>query len=219
MLSLDLVGLSTDVVYVLVFAIAAAETSAFLGLLVPGEAVIITAGALAGQGTLEVPILIAVVVAGATIGDAVGYLLGRRYGFRWADRLARRKTWSQRLRRVRAWMSGPRGGFAVLGGRFVGYIRPLVPFTAGAAGMRYPIFLAFSAPATLAWASGSVLLGALFGASGERIIQTFGLGAVLALTVVLVAVLCIVVVRRRRAGRASSASSDRTGTERHAARR
>ena len=219
MLSLDIVGLSTDVVYVLVFAIAAAETSAFLGLLVPGEAVIITAGALAGQGTLEVPILIAVVVAGAIIGDAVGYVLGRRYGFRWADRLARRKTWSQRLRRVRAWMSGPRGGFAVVGGRFIGYVRPLVPFTAGAAGMRYPLFLAYSGPAALAWASGSVLLGAFFGASGERMIQAFGLGAVVAVAVVLLAVLSVVVVRRRRAGRASATSSDTALTERHPAGR
>lgn len=208
MLSLDVVGLSADVVYVLVFAIAAAETSAFLGLLVPGETVIIAAGALAGQGTLEIPILIAAVVAGAVIGDAIGYVLGRRYGFRWADRLARRKRWSLRLRRVRAWMSGPRGGFAVVGGRFVGYVRPLVPFTAGAVGMRYPIFLAFSGPAAVAWASGSVLLGAFFGASGERIIQTFGLGAVLAVSVVLLVVLSVVVVRRRRATHASSPSSD-----------
>src|SRR4029450_263514 len=144
--SLPCSALAQHFSYVLFFAIAAAETSAFLGLLVPGEAVIITAGALAGQGTLEVPIVIAAAVAGAIIGDAIGYVLGRRYGGRWADRLARRKTWNQRLRRVRAWMSGPRGGFAVVGGRFVGYVRPLVPFTAGAAGMRYPIFLAFSAP-------------------------------------------------------------------------
>lgn len=204
MLSPDIAGLSTDVVYVVVFAIAAAETSAFLGLLVPGEAVIITAGALAGQGTLKVPILIAVVVAGAVIGDAIGYVLGRRYGFRWADRLARRRTWSQRLRRVRAWMSGPRGGFAVVGGRFVGYVRPLIPFTAGAAGMRYVIFLAFSGPAAVAWASGSILLGAFFGASGERIIQTFGLGAALAVAIVLLAVVSLVAARRRRVGRGGS---------------
>ena len=219
MLSLDVVGLSTHVVYVVVFAIAAAETSAFIGLLVPGETVIITAGALAGQGTLEIPILIAAVVAGAIIGDAIGFVLGRRYGFRWADRLARRKTWSQRLRRVRAWMSGPRGGFAVVGGRFVGYVRPLVPFTAGAVGMRYPIFLAFSGPAALGWASGSVLLGAFFGASGERIIQTFGLGAVLAVSVVLLIALSVVMVRRRRAARATATSSDRAGAGRSAASR
>jgi membrane protein DedA with SNARE-associated domain len=85
--------------------------------------------------------------------------------------------------------------------------------------MRYPVFLAFSGPATLAWASGSVLLGVFFGASGERIIQTFGLGAVLAVAVVLLAALSVVVVRRRRAARADSTSSDTAPTEHHPARR
>ena len=198
MLSLDLVRLSADVAYLVLFAVAAAETSAFLGLLVPGETIIIAAGALAGQGHLKTPILIAAVVVGAVVGDAIGYLLGRRYGFRWADGLARRRSWSQRLRRVRGWMSGPRGGLAVLGGRFIGYVRPLVPFAAGAGGMRYRAFVAYGAPAAIAWGTGSVLLGVLFGASGERVIRAFGIGAVAAVTAVLVAAFAVIVVRRRR---------------------
>lgn len=210
MLSLDLVRFSADVAYIVVFAVVAAETSAFLGLLVPGEALIIAAGALAGQGHLRTPILIAAVVIGAVVGDAIGYLLGRRYGFRWADGLARRRSWGQRLRRVRGWMSGPRGGLAVLGGRFIGYVRPLVPFAAGAGGMRYRAFVAYGAPAALVWGSGSVLLGVFFGASGERVIRTFGVGAVAAVTVVLVIVFTVVVIRRRRrAARADLGSTAR----------
>src|SRR5262245_466941 len=116
-------------------------------------------------------------------------------------------------------MCGPRGGFAVVGGRFVGYVRPLVPFTAGAAGMRYPVFLAFRGPAALGWASGSVLLGVFFVASGKRVIQSFGLGAVLAVSFALLVVLSVVVVRRRRAARATSTSSERAGPERSAANR
>jgi undecaprenyl-diphosphatase len=85
-----------------------------------------------------------------------------------------------------------------MSGRFVGYVRPLVPFTAGAAGMRYRVFLAFSAPATAAWATGSVLLGVFFGASGERILRTFGIGAVTIATLVVAAVVAIWWVRRRR---------------------
>jgi undecaprenyl-diphosphatase len=87
---------------------------------------------------------------------------------------------------------------AVLGGRFIGYVRPLVPFAAGAGGMRYPTFVAYGAPAAFAWGSGSVLLGVFFGVSGERVIRTFGIGAVAAVTAVLVAGFTVIVVRRRR---------------------
>jgi membrane-associated protein len=207
--SLDIAGLSATFVYVVVFAVAAGETSAFLGLIVPGETVIIAAGALARPEKLSVPLLIGVVVAGAIIGDSIGWLLGHRYGFRWADRISRRRrSWNRRLRRVRGWMGGRRGGLAVVIGRFVGYVRPLMPFTAGGAGMPYGTFLAFDVPATIAWASGSVLLGVAFGASGERILQTFGIGATaVAVLVVVIAVAVIITRRRRRVASLSSASA------------
>ncbi|MFJ9908327.1 DedA family protein [Streptomyces sp. NPDC101152] len=65
--------------YIVVFAMTAGETGAFIGLLLPGETVILLASAIAGRGDLNVLVLAAVVVAGGMTGDTLGYALGRRW--------------------------------------------------------------------------------------------------------------------------------------------
>ncbi|MGW2714980.1 DedA family protein, partial [Streptomyces sp. NPDC001356] len=55
--------------YAAVFVLTAGETSAFIGLLVPGETAVLLASAVAGRGELNAPLLAAVVVAGAVTGD------------------------------------------------------------------------------------------------------------------------------------------------------
>ncbi|MER5916848.1 hypothetical protein ABT124_42425 [Streptomyces sp. NPDC001982] len=50
--------------YVLVFAVTAGKTGAFIGLLVPGETIILLASAIAGRGDLNAVVLAAAVVAG-----------------------------------------------------------------------------------------------------------------------------------------------------------
>jgi undecaprenyl-diphosphatase len=69
--------------YVVVFLGAALESAAFLGLLVPGESLVIVSGVLASAGLFTLPTLIAVVSAGAVVGDSIGYELGRRLGRPW----------------------------------------------------------------------------------------------------------------------------------------
>lgn len=194
---LDVLGGTGPAVYAVVFAIVVGETSAFLGLLVPGEAVVLAAGALASQEQIEITVLIVVVFLGAVTGDRIGFVFGRRYGHSWLRRLAVRGSWGVRLARLRASMLGPRGNLAIVTGRFLGYVRPMVPFAAGAAGVPYRRFLAFSAPAALIWAVGSVLLGYLFGASGEQAVRTFGVGAFAAVAATVLLLLVSGRLRRR----------------------
>jgi membrane-associated protein len=61
--------------YAVVFVLTASETSAFIGLLVPGETAILLAAAVAGRGELNAFLVAAVVVAGAVTGDSLGYAL------------------------------------------------------------------------------------------------------------------------------------------------
>lgn len=63
-----------------VFALPALESSAFLGFAFPGETAVILGGVYAGQGKLSVLAVAAAAIAGAVAGDAVGYLVGRRWG-------------------------------------------------------------------------------------------------------------------------------------------
>ncbi|MFI1361124.1 hypothetical protein ACH4TV_47345 [Streptomyces sp. NPDC020898] len=59
-----------------VFAMTTAETSAFLGKLVPGETAILLASAIAGRGDLNVLLPKALAVAGGVTGENLGYALG-----------------------------------------------------------------------------------------------------------------------------------------------
>ena len=66
--------------YALVGLMAFAETGAFIGLIAPGEFTILLGGVIAGQGTINIYILIALVWACTLTGDSLSFLLGRRLG-------------------------------------------------------------------------------------------------------------------------------------------
>lgn len=52
------------------------EAAAFLGVLVPGESLVLVSGLFTAQGMLNVCDLIVVVAIGAILGDSIGYELG-----------------------------------------------------------------------------------------------------------------------------------------------
>ena len=154
--------------YLIIFAVATAESAAFLGLLVPGESLVVIAGFLAGQGVLDLDALILTVAIGATLGDSIGYEMGRRLGRTWAARFGHRVgLTAARLKRADEFFSR-HGGKAVFFGRFVGFARALVPFIAGSARMRYDVFLAFNFLGAVAWAVAVVLLGYFLGQVAEQ---------------------------------------------------
>src|SRR3712207_6668651 len=66
--------------YVLVGALAFLETGAFVGLIAPGETAVIAGGVFAGQGNLELAILLPLVWACCVAGDCVSFWLGRKLG-------------------------------------------------------------------------------------------------------------------------------------------
>jgi membrane protein DedA with SNARE-associated domain len=177
--------------YIIVFALTVGETSAFTGVVLPGETLILLAGALAGRGELNPIALAAVVVGGGVIGDSAGFALGHWYTHRRsAERLRRRLRPGSRVNRALDFLQH-HGGVAIFTGRFIGFVRSFLPFAAGAAGMRYRRFLAFSAAASLVWGVGNVLAGYFLGAAAGRLLHTAGMvGAVgaglLAATAVLV---------------------------------
>ncbi|WP_327365822.1 DedA family protein [Streptomyces sp. NBC_01217] len=184
--------------YAAVFILTAGETSAFVGLLVPGEAAVLLAAAIAAQGDLNTPVLAAVVVAGSVTGDNLGYALGRRCarrpGRRWTPRIPGR----HRDGRAQAFLTH-HSGAAVFAGKFIGFARTFLPYAAGSSGMPYRRFFLYSAVASLVWGIGTVLLGYFAGAATE-LLHTAGLvsGAMLVAVIVPVLVVMRVLARRRR---------------------
>jgi membrane protein DedA with SNARE-associated domain len=165
-------GLHGAIVYVTVGLLVLGEDAVFVGFVVPGETAAILGGVVASRGHASVAVLCAVVVVAAIVGDNAGYWIGTRYGTRLlSSDVVRRRNLHIEYARSRL---ARRGGPAVFGGRFIAFLRAVMPFLAGTSRMPFPRFLAYNAVGGLLWGVGSVLLGYLAGSSITAVERTFG---------------------------------------------
>jgi undecaprenyl-diphosphatase len=148
-----------DWTYALVGVFAFLETGAFVGLVVPGETVVMLGGAVAGQGETSIELTIAIVWACAWLGDTTSFFIGRRLGRDFIMRHGPRfRITHERFEQVEGYFRRY-GGRTILVGRFIGLVRALAPFTAGSSGMPYRAFLPYSILGTGAWAAAFSLIG------------------------------------------------------------
>ncbi|MBE2314868.1 DedA family protein [Solirubrobacter sp. CPCC 204708] len=153
--------------YVLVAAMAFLETGAFVGFIAPGETVIVLGGVVSAEGETNIVAMLLVAWLFALLGDVASFLLGRKLGRRFLLKHGRRFAITpERVARVDAFYAR-HGAKAVLTGRFVGIIRAVSPFLAGASGLRPRVFVFFSLIGTLVWASLYTLMGYLLNSAGE----------------------------------------------------
>jgi undecaprenyl-diphosphatase len=163
--------------YLLVGFMAMAETAAFIGFVAPGEFAIIFGGVLAGEGTLSILLLIGIVWTCATIGDSIGFMIGRRYGRVFAERHGPKvRLTEDRLRKVEEYFAR-HGGKTIILGRWLGFVRPLMPFTAGTSGMSYRAFLPYDVLSAGAWSTTFCVLGFIFYRSFTKIANFAGKGS------------------------------------------
>lgn len=201
-----LLALPPWVALLVVFALPALESSAFVGFIFPGEIALILGGVMAYEGTVSLSAVLASGVAGAVVGDTVGYAVGRRYGRRLLDGTVGRFVKSSHLDRGEKYLA-ERGGRAVFFGRFTAALRVMIPGLAGMSGLRYRTFVTFNVASGVAWGTMSVLLGYLGGSSWrhvEHVASGIGLAA---LAVVVVVLLGGFLLRRTGAARFTRLSS------------
>src|SRR4051794_2724932 len=167
---------------------AFAETGAFIGLIAPGETVILVGGLVAGQGQINIWVLIALVWVCAVAGDLTSFLLGRRLGRDFMVKHGPRvKITEDRLHQVEHFFDR-HGGKAILIGRFVGLIRAVAPFIAGSAGMPLRRFLPYDIIGAGLWGTTFCLLGYFFWQSFDKIANYASRGALALGTVIVVVV-------------------------------
>ena len=124
--------------YAVVGLAAFLETGAFVGLVAPGETIVIAGGVVAGQGEIELLPLIGVVWTCAVLGDTTSFYIGRRLGRRFLEKHGPRvKITHERLEQVEGYFDRY-GGRTILIGRFIGLVRALAPFIAGSSGLTVP---------------------------------------------------------------------------------
>lgn len=148
---LDTVQAVDPVVRTLVAGLAIMlETSVLIGLIVPGDTIVIIAGTAVATPGEAVALAIAVII-GALIGESIGFWLGRYLGpplrhSRLGARIGE-QNWVRAERYVKQ-----RGGVAIFISRFLPVLHSLVPLTVGMTGYSYRRFLAWTAPACVLWA-------------------------------------------------------------------
>jgi undecaprenyl-diphosphatase len=190
--------------YLVVGFLAFAETGAFIGFIAPGETAVIVGGLVAGQGQISLLALIAIVWACAVLGDVTSYELGRRLGRQWLLKHGERlKITEERLDQVQHFFDR-RGGTTIIVGRFLGFVRPIMPFTAGASKMPFRRFLPYDVLAAGAWSTTFCVLGFLFWRSIDRLTTyvSRGLFAFGTLVVVIAAIVALIRLRRDAESRA-----------------
>ncbi len=146
--------------YLVVFLLVMLES---VGVPVPGETALIGAALYAGSThNLEIGWVIAVAIAGAIVGDNIGFSIGRYGGARLLLRYGHRSACTR---------TGSRSGSAVpppwRQGRLLGpfrlVLRTWAAFLAGTNKMAWPRFLVFNAAGAIVWASLYGLLYYFFG--------------------------------------------------------
>jgi membrane-associated protein len=146
------------------------ETSLLVGLVVPGDTIVLVAATAVDSPAEYIGLLVAVVV-GALCGESLGFVLGRWFGpkirhSRLGSRIGE-KNWQRAANYV-----DRRGGIAVFVSRFLPVLHSLVPVTVGMSNMAYRRFLAWTAPACVLWATAYVTFGSLAAVSYRQVAST-----------------------------------------------
>ena len=177
-----------------IFITSFAESLAFVGLIMPGAAMMLTAGALIATGSLSFWPTMAWAVFGAVLADGLSFWLGHRFKerirsfslfSRYPDMLTRGEDFFHR-----------HGGKSVFFGRFVGPVRPVIPIVAGMMGMGQTRFTLYNILSALGWAPAYLLPGMAFGASLALAGEVAGRLAVLLVLLMLLCWLVFSVFRR-----------------------
>lgn len=165
------------------FAAIFAETGLLIGFFLPGDTLLIAAGVLAQRGHFDIGIVIGVTIAGAILGDATGYIIGRRAGPLLFQKDEGRFFPKKRLVQAKHFFDR-HGGKTIFVARFIGYVRTAAPTVAGAAEMPAPAFFAYNIAGGIAWvfalALGSYYAGGLIENLERAALILFGGAALLA---------------------------------------
>jgi membrane-associated protein len=149
-------------VYALLFAIIFVETGLVVMPFLPGDSLLFVCGTLAAVGGLSLPLLIALLITAAVLGDALNYSIGRRIGPRvWTFEQSR---WFNRKAFERANAFYERhGAITIIVARFLPFVRTFAPFVAGVAAMSYRKFALYNLVGGVIWVVSLTGLGYLIG--------------------------------------------------------
>jgi membrane protein DedA with SNARE-associated domain len=178
--------------YLAVFAAVFLED---FGIPMPGETLLIAGALLASQGSFNIYILMITALCAATLGDNVGYAIGRYGGRRLVLRYGKYLRLTQdRLQRAERFFQ-TRGAVVVVVARFFEILRQLNGIVAGVSGMRWWRFLVYNATGAVLWVGFWSILFFQLGRQGERAELLFRRYEPLAVALLALLIICGIAAR------------------------
>jgi membrane-associated protein len=148
-------------VYIVLFAIVFCETGLVVLFFFPGDTLLFIAGAFCATGEMNYPLLTALLVAAAVLGNTLNYYIGQAIGhrvfshnYRWINKDALQRTHD---------FFEKHGGKTIIVARFVPVVRTFAPFVAGISEMTHTRFQLFNITGAVLWVVSLVTAGYLFG--------------------------------------------------------
>ena len=171
--------------YLVVFLLVMIES---IGVPVPGETALIGAALYAGSShKLEIWWIVAVAIAGAVIGDNIGFAIGRYGGAKLLLRYGHKIRLHEARLKIGIWLFRRHGGKVVFWGRFVSILRTWAAFLAGANHMEWRRFLFYNAAGGTVWATLFAVAYYEFGGALRKLSTTIDIVLGVAGSVILVA--------------------------------
>lgn len=148
-------------IYLVLFAIIFSETGVVVLFFFPGDTLLFIAGALCATGQLNLPILMALLVTAAVLGNTTNYWIGETIGqrvftqeYRWLNKDA--------LHRTHVFFE-KHGGKTIILARFIPVVRTFAPFVAGVSDMTFSRFQMYNVTGAVLWVVSLTVAGYIFG--------------------------------------------------------
>lgn len=157
----DIINQFGSVTYLILFLIVFCETGLVVTPFLPGDSLFFAAGALCGQGSLDLGLTMLVCFLGAIIGNTVNYEIGRKLGptiYKSNNRFIKKKH----LEKTHDFYV-KHGAKAIVLSRFLPIFRTFVPFVAGVAVMDRKVHFVYNIVGAALWVGIFILMGYFFG--------------------------------------------------------
>ena len=147
-----------------IMVIVFAESGLLVGVFLPGDSLLFTAGLLSATTDLLPPlwVIIPAIVVAAIVGDQVGYIIGSRAGPKIFQRPDSRFFRQEFVDKAYSYFERY-GGRTIILARFVPIVRTFTPVIAGVSQMSYRTFVAYNVLGGLLWGVSVTTIGYYLG--------------------------------------------------------
>lgn len=188
--------------YAALVAIVFTETGLLVGVFLPGDSLLITAGLVAGAGGLNIWWVDALLIVAAAVGDSTGYAIGARLGPRLFTRPKSLLFNPRHVERTRRFYAR-HGARTIVIARFVPIVRTFAPVLAGVGQMRYWGFLFYNVAGGVGWVLSMTWAGYLLGQAVPNIDRHIHLVVIVVIVLSCVPI-ALEILRERKRPSASS---------------